>query len=245
MRHLLKRWPTIDRLVDQYGYWVPFLATVWGGMTWLFDHLAVVSQYGWAAVILAGIAATCVVALVISIFLIAIRYFNPLAPQAAAAVATPPPERTRPESYSPTTPLVEIAIDLNRLLNAAPWLQFHCTAYNATGCLINPTSVQGRIKIGVEEFHGQFELEKSQTTYGSDLFFDFSLKLALSTSEAAHIQKAAEAAFLSIMFLKTEIEVVVYSRPQSCTTKIVLPQTLQFETRERRVSPAFVHQVRA
>ena len=91
MRHLLKRWPTIDRLVDQYGYWVPFLASVWGGMTWLFDHLMPVSQYGWAAVILAGIGATCVVALVISAFLIAIRYFNPLAPQAAATVASPPP----------------------------------------------------------------------------------------------------------------------------------------------------------
>lgn len=244
MQHLFKRWPVVDRLVDQYGYWVPFLASVWGGMTWLFDHFPAISQYGWAAVFLAGIAATCVVAFVTGFVLIAIRYFNPLAPHVAATAAAPAPEQTRPESYSPATPLVDIAIDLTRLLNAAPWLQFHCTAYNATGCLINPTTVQGRIKIGAEEFHGQFELDKSQLTYGSDCFFDFSLKLALSTSEAAHIQKVAEAEFLSIMFLKAEIEVVVYSRPQSCTTRIALPKALQFEARTRRVSPAFVYQVR-
>ena len=78
MRHWLKRWPTIDKSVDRYGYWVPFLGSVGAAMTWLFDHLTLISSYGWPAVVLAGIASTCVVALVTSVCLIAWRYFHPI-----------------------------------------------------------------------------------------------------------------------------------------------------------------------
>jgi hypothetical protein len=78
MHKMLKHWPRVDKAVDRYGYWVPFLGSVGAAMTWLFNNLPLISQYGWAAVILAGIAATCIVALVISALLIAVRYFRPI-----------------------------------------------------------------------------------------------------------------------------------------------------------------------
>lgn len=164
--------------------------------------------------------------------------------QDLAETPPPPDQRTRPETYSPSAPLVDIAIDLGRLSNAAPWLQFHCTAYNATSCTIRLISVQGRLRIGPEEFHGQFELDNLKFIYGTNEFFDFSIKLALSTSEAAYLQKAAEAEHLLITFLTTKIEVSIHTLPHNSMTEIMVPKTLQFMPRDRRVAPAFVHQVR-
>jgi hypothetical protein len=80
MRSLLKHWPTVDNAVRRYVYWTTFLGLVGAAMTWLFDHLTAISQYGWAAVGLAAIAATCFVLLVTSACLVAWRYFRPLSP---------------------------------------------------------------------------------------------------------------------------------------------------------------------
>jgi hypothetical protein len=84
MRSLLKHLPTVDNAVRRYVYWTTFLGLVGAAMTWLFDHLTAISQYGWAAIGLAAIAATCLIALVTSTWLVAWRYFRPLPPVSTA-----------------------------------------------------------------------------------------------------------------------------------------------------------------
>lgn len=81
MREWTKRhFPAIDKFVDRIGYWfgVPLFGLVWAAMTWLFNNLTAIANYGWAAVALAAIAGTCLIALVVSAWLMAWRYFNPV-----------------------------------------------------------------------------------------------------------------------------------------------------------------------
>ncbi|MDN4986615.1 hypothetical protein KUL72_02360 [Bradyrhizobium arachidis] len=54
------------------------MGALWAALTWLFNNVPTIANYGWAAVVLAGIGATCLIALVCSAVLVALRYFNPI-----------------------------------------------------------------------------------------------------------------------------------------------------------------------
>jgi hypothetical protein len=71
----------IDLSINRIGYWWTVFGP--GGvlavvMSALFSALAPIAQYGWAAIVLAGIAAASGVILVASAALVAWRYFRPL-----------------------------------------------------------------------------------------------------------------------------------------------------------------------
>jgi hypothetical protein len=99
---LKKHFPFIDENVDRIGYWAGFGALVWTIMSAIISSISSISQYGWGAVVLAGLGVACIFVLVISICLIAWRYFNPLPPlkpsaepRSANAAAPSSPEAER------------------------------------------------------------------------------------------------------------------------------------------------------
>jgi hypothetical protein len=75
----------IDEIVRRFVYWITFFGLVWTAMSWVAAHITWISEYGWGAVVFAGVGAACVVTLVASGVLVAYRYFNPLSPGAEAA----------------------------------------------------------------------------------------------------------------------------------------------------------------
>jgi predicted RND superfamily exporter protein len=76
---LKKHFPAIDENVDRIGYWAGFIALVWTAMSAIVSSIPSISQYGWGAVVLAGLGVACIFALVTSACLVAWRYFIPTA----------------------------------------------------------------------------------------------------------------------------------------------------------------------
>jgi hypothetical protein len=64
-----------DEIARRVLLWVGFIGFLASFMSWLLSHIEPISKYGWAAVVLAGLAAACVVILIASIGLVAWRYF--------------------------------------------------------------------------------------------------------------------------------------------------------------------------
>jgi hypothetical protein len=86
-----------DRSVNRLGYWWAVFGP--GGalavvMSTAASYLAPVYQYGWGAVVFAGVGAACVIMLAASALLAAWRYFHPLSspnePEYAESAITPP-----------------------------------------------------------------------------------------------------------------------------------------------------------
>jgi hypothetical protein len=75
---MCKIFQKIDEIVRRFVYWIAFFGLVWAFMSWVATHITWVSKYGWGAVVFAGVGAACVVMLVVSGALVALRYFNPL-----------------------------------------------------------------------------------------------------------------------------------------------------------------------
>ena len=74
----LKNFTKIDETVRRVVYWVAFFSLVSAAMSWVADHITPISQYGWGAVVFAGIGAACVLTLVVCAMFMTWRYFNPL-----------------------------------------------------------------------------------------------------------------------------------------------------------------------
>jgi hypothetical protein len=85
-----KHFPVIDENVDRIGYWASFIALVWSVMSAITGSISSISQYGWGAVVLAGLGVACIFALVVSACLVAWRYFRPL--EKKATIPTAPPQ---------------------------------------------------------------------------------------------------------------------------------------------------------
>jgi hypothetical protein len=75
---IFRKWPTVDKAVDRFGYWGGFFAAVGTAMTWLSAQVGAIAKFGWAAVALAGIGVTCLIVFAVSAFLVGWRYFNPI-----------------------------------------------------------------------------------------------------------------------------------------------------------------------
>jgi hypothetical protein len=78
-----KFWQKIDENINRIVYWVAFLGLVSIPMSWVAAYITPLYQYGWGAVVFAGVGAACAIMLVISSALVAWRYFNPVATQLA------------------------------------------------------------------------------------------------------------------------------------------------------------------
>jgi|GEM_PF-5431946 len=79
-------WPwlkKIDEVVRRFVYWIAFSGLVAAAMSWMASYITPIYQYGWGAVVFAGVGAACVITLVASCALVAWRYFNPLPDQPA------------------------------------------------------------------------------------------------------------------------------------------------------------------
>jgi hypothetical protein len=74
----LKNFTKIDETVRRVVYWVAFFSLVSAAMSWVADHITPISQYGWGAVVFAGIGAACVLTLVVCAMFMTWHYFNPL-----------------------------------------------------------------------------------------------------------------------------------------------------------------------
>lgn len=70
----------IDPSVQKISGWITFIAGVGAFLSWVASHIAPLSPYGWGAFVFAGLAAACVLSLVLSLGLIAWRFFKPLSP---------------------------------------------------------------------------------------------------------------------------------------------------------------------
>jgi hypothetical protein len=105
---LKKHFPVIDENVDRIGYWSGFVVLVWTVMSAIVGSIPSVSQYGWGAVVLVGLGVACIFALVMSVCLVAWRYFNPITPQ-------PKPEASdAPTAASEAVPLHRFTAALQR-----------------------------------------------------------------------------------------------------------------------------------
>jgi hypothetical protein len=95
---LRKRWPSLwDRAtkLETVLALAGFLVST-GIFTWLGNGLNAIAAHGWSAIILFGIAATCVLMVCAATFLVGLRYFNPLPPSVGVpkkgAAASPAPK---------------------------------------------------------------------------------------------------------------------------------------------------------
>jgi hypothetical protein len=101
MRAWVKQhFPAIDRFADRFGYWGAFFAAIWFAMSWIASSISGLAQFGWGAVVFAGLAVACLTALSVSVSLALYRYFNPLPP------TSPPPPKpiSSPPANAATTP---------------------------------------------------------------------------------------------------------------------------------------------
>jgi len=71
----------IDENINRTVYWIAFLGLVSAAMSWAATYITPLYQYGFGAVVFAGVGAACVIALVVSCILVAWRYFHPLPKQ--------------------------------------------------------------------------------------------------------------------------------------------------------------------
>src|SRR5215207_11524530 len=76
----------VRRLFSPIGTWATKLESWlalgamisgWGFFTWLGNQWTDLAAYGWAAVMFFALGVTCIVVIVASIFLVALRYFHP------------------------------------------------------------------------------------------------------------------------------------------------------------------------
>jgi hypothetical protein len=131
-----------------------------------------------------------------------------------------------PTGRSPAirAPIIKVEIGHSRLSQAAPWLEFDCGGYNATGYNLQLNSVRGRIKVGREEFHGQLEFDRKEFMYPVDDFYTFSLKIPLTAAEAELCRRAlAEEKLLVIDFVQTIITATATSKPSNSIFEIMVP----------------------
>jgi hypothetical protein len=77
-----KFWLTIfqktDENINRIVYWVAFFGLVAAVMSWVATYITPLYQYGWGAVVFAGVGAACAIMFVVSGTLVAWRYFHPL-----------------------------------------------------------------------------------------------------------------------------------------------------------------------
>jgi hypothetical protein len=80
MRQFLKKHaPWIDRNVNRVGYWQTFFAALlWPAMTGIAASIKPIAEIGWGAVVFTGLGVACIVALVVSACLVALRYHKSL-----------------------------------------------------------------------------------------------------------------------------------------------------------------------
>jgi hypothetical protein len=121
-------------------------------------------------------------------------------------------------------PITRVEIVHSKINQAAPWLEFDCGGYNATGYNLLLNSVRGRIKVGREEFHGQLEFDRKEFMYPIDDFYTFSLKIPLSAGEAELCRRAlAEEKLLVIDFVQAIITATATSKPSNSIFEIMVP----------------------
>jgi hypothetical protein len=120
-----------------------------------------------------------------------------------------------PTGRSPSirAPIIKIGVGASKLSQAAPWLELYCNGYNATGYNIFFTEVSGRIKIGAEEFHGQIEFDRKEFTYPVDEFYNLSLRVPLTATEAEFCRNALAEGGHSLEFVGASITAAATSRP--------------------------------
>jgi hypothetical protein len=75
-----KHFPAIDRFVDRTGYWGAFFFAGWLAMSWIANSISGLAQFGWGAVVFAGLAVACLAVLSLTGSLALYRYFSPLPP---------------------------------------------------------------------------------------------------------------------------------------------------------------------
>jgi hypothetical protein len=142
----------------------------------------------------------------------------------------------KPSGSNPTgrsealcAPIIKIGIGTNRLKQAAPWLEFNCNAYNATGYNLMLGEVSGRVKIGNEEFHGQIEFAQREFSYPVDEFYNFTLRVPLSPAEAELCRRALATGDQKLEFVSTSITAWATSKPANSSLIIKLPQRIRFQ----------------
>lgn len=67
-----------DEIASRVVYLAGFIVLVSGAMSWIASHITPIAQYGWGAVVFAGIGIACIITLVFSGAAVAWRYFDPL-----------------------------------------------------------------------------------------------------------------------------------------------------------------------
>jgi hypothetical protein len=142
-------------------------------------------------------------------------------------------------------PLIEMEIGLARLGHAAPWVEFYCDGFNATGYSMRLISAKGRIKCGAEEFHAQIELGEKNWAYPADDLYSFSLRIPLSKSEAAYFSKISSQGHFPVSFLDACIEATADGPLASSPFQIRLPGrtgTIYFDAATRRPDPSLARQ---
>jgi hypothetical protein len=132
-RSLLKNFPKIDENVRRIVSWVTFFGLVAGAMSWVADHITPISQYGWGAVVFAGIGVTCAVMLVASGTLVAWRYFNPLPGQS--------------KKLETVLNVISIHVGFDEM-EAKGWITMDISAHNSSGITLRiDNKIMGHIEL--------------------------------------------------------------------------------------------------
>jgi hypothetical protein len=135
--------------------------------------------------------------------------------------------------------LNEIEFNIGRLSQAAPWLELYLTFFNATGRVIRPLSVRGRILVSAQEFHGHIELVAPVTTmYGENKFFRMGVKIPVSSTEAEYCFDSIRRNNLQVGFvdgaLAFQVSVLEGSSPEF---HVWLPGYVSFNIATLRTDP--------
>jgi hypothetical protein len=160
MRARIKQhFPAIDRFVDRFGYWGAFFVAVWFAMSWIATSVSGLSQFGWGAVVLAGLAVACLAALSVSASLALYRYFNPLLQ--FSDTSAPPPPPPAPPSSPISNPQTERDI----------LILMHFTVYQSTVLMLDDllNSAPEGIVEGPLQLGGDFALKNAAAQQFIDL----------------------------------------------------------------------------
>jgi hypothetical protein len=140
--------------------------------------------------------------------------------------------------WSGAISLNEIQFDTSRFGQPSPWLQLHLTLFNATGYVVAPSHVIGRLIVSGQEFHGLMELsDPPATIHGLDRFIKIGLKIPVSSSEAEHAKAALKSGHLFVDFSNAAITFQLYI-PDSASEQFTVnpPLRVHFNT-EGRTDP--------
>ncbi|MEO7915978.1 MAG: hypothetical protein ABIR23_11455 [Novosphingobium sp.] len=96
-----------DTWLDVGMRWSGGFAVAWGGLSWLAKHVTWLGTLNWADAIALGLGGAMLLSAVISLALIAVRFFRPLP-------ASPAPKQPRTEAVT-TTSIEEIHIKIKEL----------------------------------------------------------------------------------------------------------------------------------